>query len=154
MDNRKVYAIDNEVREKMTYFDPQRHNFFEKDFSLMMDFTPYRDKIVPGKPMRTPEHRLIYVESGYATLQISFDDYEIRKGSLLLVPRGSVIITEEVSNSYNPWTISFNVPEADGQMLVPYIVTKLQLPESEETTVANYFQLINQLIKKCKMSHY
>ena len=148
MDNRKVYEIDNEVREKMTHFDPQRHNFFEKDFSLMMDFTPYRDKIVPGKPMRTPEHRLIYVESGYATLQISFDDYEIRKGSLLLVPRGSVIITEEVSNSYNPWTISFNVPEADGQMLVPYTVTKLQLPESEETTVANYFQLINQLIKK------
>lgn len=148
MDNFKVFEIDNSVRERMTYFDPQRHNFFEKDFSLMMDFAPYRDKIVFGKPMRTPEHRLIFVEEGNATLQISFGEYEVRKGSLLLVPRGSVIITEEVSDSYNPWTLSFNVPEVDGQMLVPYTVTQLQLPTAEVSTVANYYQLIDQLIKK------
>ncbi len=109
MANRNVYEIDNDVRDKMTFFDPQRHNYFGKDFSLMMDFAPYRDKIVFGKPMRTSEHVLIYVERGYAMLQISFGDYELGKGSLLVVPRGCIIITDKVSDSFNPWTIVLSV---------------------------------------------
>lgn len=145
---KEIFEIDNSVREKMSLLDPRMHNFFENDFTLIMDFTPYRDKIVFGKPMRTPEHRLIYVSEGNANFQIGFDEFELNKGCLILVPRGTVIITEDISRNYSPYTLAFNFPEADGQVLMPYSATSLRLSPDEQLIVTNYFLLIDQLVKK------
>lgn len=145
---KEIFEIDNSVRERMSLLDPRMHNFFDKDFTLIMDFAPYRDKIVFGKPMRTPEHRIFYVSEGHATFQIGFDEFELTKGCLILAPRGSVIITEDVSGNYSPYTLAFNFPEADGQMLMPYSTTTLKLSSDEQLIVTNYFHLIDQLVKR------
>lgn len=144
----KVFEIGNSVRERMSLLDPLKHNYFDINFSLIMDFAPYREKIIFGKPMRSPEHRIIYVSEGNATLQIGFDSYEVTKGNIILIPCGSVIITEYISHNYNPYTVAFNIPKAESHILFPHSSTALKISCDEQTIITSYFLLIQQLVRK------
>lgn len=148
MAQKYLFEIDNSVKERMALLDPGMHNYFGDIFSLIMDFAPYINMVVFDKPMLTREHELLYVIAGSAEFQIGYEEYEFTQGSMVLIPRGSVIITKGVSKTYRPYSMFFNFSEVDEQGLMPITVTALKLSNAERIVVTNYYSLIDQLIKK------
>lgn len=146
--NKGIHEIDNSVREKMDLLDRHRNNFFEKDFSLITDFEPYRDKIVCGKVMRSPEHRVIYVPTGRMTLEVAMEEFDLRPGALLLVPAGSLIVCTKTSSDYSPLTLAFNNIAVDSERLMDIRPIMILLPESKQQIVGTFFNLFGQLVKE------
>lgn len=147
-----LHEIDNLVRGTMSALDRKGLNYFSDSFSLIMDFSPYVEHVVLGKLMRSPEHRLLFVVHGSATIDINMDRYQLRRGSLILVPAQSIISMQELSDDYAPITVAFGTPQIDGPNLIGYKVLHLQLSESELKIMHNYFTLLDALIQKGEAS--
>ena len=96
-----IHIIDNSVREQMRLFDRYGDNYFSETMSLIMNFEPYVHRVVLGRPTRTPEHRVILVRRGMTTINISYNDYVLKEGHLLIIPANSVLVKKTQTDDYN-----------------------------------------------------
>lgn len=143
--NEHAHLIDHSIREKMTLLDKYGDNVFSDKLTIITNFAPYAKYVRLNVPARSPEHRIIFVRQGTKTLNISFRDYKLTPGTLLLTPAGSVLTTKEQSADYRVKSIAFRIPKAESLRLIDYDVTSLQLSASNQALVDNYFSLIRQL---------
>lgn len=146
-DSQIVHVIDNSVREQMHLFDRYGDNCFNETISLIMNFEPYVHKVVPGRPYRTPEHRIILVRRGTSTINISYNDYALKEGHLLIIPANSVLIKKAQSDDYNVFCVAFRIPEVEHLGLIDYKESHIRLSDSDLCVMENYFRLLEQLIK-------
>lgn len=152
-DRSPLYEIDNLVRETMTVLDRRGRNYFSEHFSLIMDFTPYVERVVIGKLMRTPNHRIILVRQGSATISFNMESHQLRRGSMVLVPANTIISMRDVSPDYGPIDVSFLSSRVDSMGLVGYKVLQMQLSEKEMKTMQNYYTLLEALAEKGEISN-
>lgn len=145
-ESHSVHVIDNSIRNQMHNLDRQRENFFSDHFSFIMNFEPYREKVVFGRPTRTPEHRIVLVRKGSTTLNISCSVYTLKKNHLMVIPANSVLIKDIQSKDYNVFCIAFRIPEVEQLGLIDYKEKLVLLSEKDCGVVENYFLLMNQLI--------
>ena len=96
-----IHLIDNSVRAKMALLDKYGDNFFSEKLTIITKFAPYVKYVEMNLPVRTPEHRIIFVRKGTKLINISFRDYHLKPGSLLLVPAESVMTNKEQSDDYD-----------------------------------------------------
>lgn len=146
-DSQGIHIIDNSVREQMRLFDRYGDNYFSETMSLIMNFEPYVHRVVLGRPTRTPEHRVILVRQGTSTINISYNDYTLREGHLLIVPANSVLIKKTQTDDYNVFCLAFRIPEVEHLGLIDYKESHIVLSDTERRMVENYFRLMEQLIK-------
>ena len=145
-DSQSIHIIDNSVREQMRIFDRYGDNYFSETMSLIMNFEPYVHRVVLGRPTRTPEHRVILVRRGTSTINISYNDYTLKEGHLLIVPANSVLVKKTQSDDYNVFCIAFRIPEVEHLGLIDYKESHIVLSNTDHRLVENYFLLMEQLI--------
>lgn len=143
--SQKTHSIDNSIRDKMALLDKYSDNFFSEKLTIITDFTPYVKYVQINLPARTPEHRIVFVRRGTKVLNVSFRDYKLKTGSLLLIPAGSVLINKEQSEDYNVHSVAFRIPKAESLRLVDFDVMSLQLSSANQRLVDNYISLMHQL---------
>ena len=143
-----LYEIDNMVRDTMLLLDRKGFNLFFDNFSLIMDFSPYVDRVVVGKNMRTPEHRLVFILRGAATIDVNLERHQLRRGSLLLIPSNSIISMQELSSDYAPITLAFLSSKVESLGLMSYKSFQMQLPEPELKIMQNYCSLLDSLARR------
>ena len=146
-DSQSVHVIDNSIREQMSLFDRFGDNYFSDTISLIMNFEPYVHRVVLGRPTRTPEHRIILVRQGNTTINVSYNEYNLKEGHLLIIPANSVLIKKEQSDNYNVFCIAFRIPEVEHLGLIDYKERHIVLSDSDRRVVENYFRLMEQIIK-------
>ena len=146
-DSQSVHVIDNSVRDQMRVFDRYGDNYFSDTISLIMNFEPYVHRVVLGRPTRTPEHRIILVRQGTSTINVSYNDYTLKEGHLLIIPANSVLIKKAQSDGYNVFCIAFRIPEVEHLGLIDYKERHIVLSDSERRVVENYFRLMEQVIR-------
>jgi AraC-like DNA-binding protein len=146
-DSQSVHVIDNSIREQMSLFDRFGDNYFNDTISLIMNFEPYVHRVVLGRPTRTPEHRIILVRQGNTTINVSYNEYNLKEGHLLIIPANSVLIKKEQSDNYNVFCIAFRIPEVEHLGLIDYKERHIVLSDSDRRVVENYFRLMEQIIK-------
>lgn len=148
MDNnliQKIHTIDKSTRDKLALLDKYGDNFCSEKLTIITDFTPYVKYVQMNLPVRTPEHRIVFVCRGTKVLNVSFRDYKLRTGSLLLIPAGSVLIVKEQSEDYNVHSVAFRIPKAESMRLVDFDVMSLQLSSANQRLVDNYISIMRQL---------
>ena len=146
-DSQGIHIIDNSVREQMHLFDRQGENYFSETMSLIMNFEPYVHRVVLGRPTRTPEHRVILVRRGSSTINVSYNDYTLKEGHLLIIPANSVLVKKTQTDDYNVFCIAFRIPEVEHLGLIDYKESHIVLSDTDHHVVENYFRLMEQLIK-------
>jgi AraC-like DNA-binding protein len=146
-DSQSVHVIDNSVREQMHVFDRYGDNYFSDTISLIMNFEPYVHRVVFGRPNRTLEHRIILVRQGNTTIDVSYNEYNLKEGHLLIIPENSVLIKKAQSDNYNVFCIAFRIPEVEHLGLIDYMERHIVLSDSERRVVENYFRLMEQIIR-------
>ena len=115
--------------------------------SLIMNFEPYVHKVVLGRPIRTPEHRVILVRRGSTTFNISYSDYTLKEGHLMIIPANSVFVKKTQSDDYNLFCIAFRIPEIEHLGLIDYKENHIVLSDTDCSVYENYFRLLEQLIR-------
>ena len=146
-DSQSIHVIDNSVRGQMQLFDRYGDNYFSETISLIMNFEPYVHRVVLGRPSRTPEHRIILVRWGTSTINVSYNDYDLKEGHLLIIPANSVLIKKAQSDDYNVFCVAFRIPEVEHLGLIDYKESHIKLSDADRRVVENYFRLLEQLIK-------
>ena len=146
-DSQSIHVIDNSVRGQMQLFDRYGDNYFSETISLIMNFEPYVHRVVLGRPSRTPEHRIILVRRGTSTINVSYNDYDLQEGHLLIIPANSVLIKKAQSDDYNVFCVAFRIPEVEHLGLIDYKESHIKLSDADRRVVENYFRLLEQLIK-------
>ena len=146
-DSQSIHVIDNSVRGQMQLFDRYGDNYFSETISLIMNFEPYVHRVVLGRPSRTPEHRIILVRRGTSTINVSYNDYDLKEGHLLIIPANSVLIKKAQSDDYNVFCVAFRIPEVEHLGLIDYKESHIKLSDADRRVVENYFRLLEQLIK-------
>ena len=146
-DSQSIHVIDNSVREQMHVFDRHGDNYFSDTISLIMNFEPYVHRVVFGRPNRPLEHRIILVRQGNTTINVSYNDYNLKEGHLLIIPSNSVLIKKAQSDNYNVFCIAFRIPEVEHLGLIDYKERHIVLSDSERRVVENYFRLMEQIIR-------
>lgn len=146
-DIQSIHVIDNSVRGQMQLFDRYGDNYFSETISLIMNFEPYVHRVVLGRPSRTPEHRIILVRRGTSTINVSYNDYDLKEGHLLIIPANSVLIKKAQSDDYNVFCVAFRIPEVEHLGLIDYKESHIKLSDADRRVVENYFRLLEQLIK-------
>ncbi|MBR1834512.1 MAG: AraC family transcriptional regulator [Bacteroidales bacterium] len=131
----------------MHVFDRYGDNYFSDTISLIMNFEPYVHRVVLGRPIRTPEHRIILVRQGTTTINVSYNNYTLKEGHLLIIPANSVLIKEAQSDGYNVFCVAFRIPEVERLGLIDYKEKHIVLSDSECRVVENYFRLMEQVIR-------
>lgn len=145
--SKSIHVIDSSVREQMHVFDRYEDNYFSDTISLITNFEPYAKKVRIGRPTRTPEHRIILVRQGTTTINVSYNDYSLKEGHLLIIPANSVLIKKTQSDEYNVFCVAFRIPEIEHLGLIDYKERHIVLSDSERRVVENYFRLMEQIIK-------
>ena len=112
-----------------------------------MIFEPSVHRVVLGRPSRTPEHRIILVRRGTSTINVSYNDYDLKEGHLLIIPANSVLIKKAQSDDYNVFCVAFRIPEVEHLGLIDYKESHIKLSDADRRVVENYFRLLEQLIK-------
>ena len=146
-DSQSIHVIDNSVRGQMQLFDRYGDNYFSETISLIMNFEPYVHRVVLGRPSRTPEHRIILVRRGTSTINVSYNDYDLKEGHLLIIPANSVLKKKAQSDDYNVFCVAFRIPEVEHLGLIDYKESHIKLSDADRRVVENYFRLLEQLIK-------
>lgn len=146
-DSKSIHVIDKSIRAQMQVLDRYGDNYFSDTISLIMDFEPYVRKVVLGRPTRTPDHRVILVRRGTTTINVSYNDYTLKEGHLLIIPANSVLIKKVQSDDYNVFCLAFRIPEIEHLGLIDYKESHVSLSDSDRRVVENYFRLLEQLIK-------
>ncbi len=108
---KKTYFFDEKVKEKMNILDLKGKNIFHDNFSLLMDFSSYINRIVFAKTMKLHDFMLIYVTGGSSKIEFNIREFNLHKGSMIFLNKNSTIRTLEVSYDYRPLTLSFDLPE-------------------------------------------
>ena len=145
--SKSIHVIDSSVREQMHVFDRYEDNYFSDTISLITNFEPYAKKVRIGRPTRTPEHRIILVRQGTTTINVSYNDYSLKEGHLLIIPANSVLVKKTQSDEYNVFCVAFRIPEIEHLGLIDYKERHIVLSDSERRVVENYFRLMEQIIK-------
>lgn len=128
-------------------FDRYSDNYFSDTMSLIMNFEPYVRKVVLDRPTRTLEHRVILVRRGSSTINISFSEYTIKDGHLLIIPANSVFVKKSQTDDYNVFCIAFRIPEVEHLGLIDYKESHIVLSDPDRRVVESYFRLLEQLVK-------
>lgn len=146
-DRQSVHVIDNSIRDQMRVFDRYGDNFFSDTISLIMNFEPYVHRVVLGRPTRPPEHRIILVRQGNTTINVSYNEYNLKEGHLLIIPANSVLVKNAQSDGYNVFCVAFRIPEVEHLGLIDYKERHIVLSDNERKVVENYFRLMDQIIR-------
>lgn len=144
MDDKEIHVIDNLVRSKMHLLDNNKENFFSEGLSLITDYAPYRDRVVIGKVMQSPEHRIIYVKQGCADIQFNMKEVTMNSRKMVILPKGSTISVLDHDNSYHPLTAAFTGEEFAG--LVPYQEIEINLSAQEAEVIESFFGLMKSVL--------
>lgn len=148
MDNsQNIHIIDNSVRNLMKMFDHRGDNYFGETISLIMNFEPYRNRTVLGRPFRIQEHCITLVTRGTATFNFSYNEYTLKEGHLLIIPANSVSTKKTQSNDYDEFSIAFRIPEIEHLNLIDYKESHIALSDTERRMAENHFRLLEQVIK-------
>ncbi len=150
--NNKIHFIDKKVTDKMSILDLNNNNIFTDYLSLIMNFSPYIDRIVFGKTMKTTDYHIIYVERGNATIKFNMMEYELKQGSLVFLNKNSIIITKRVSPDYNPLTVGFDTPAVVQKYedLTHHDTVFIQTSGKDSESVLNSFNLLYNFAKNSK----
>lgn len=104
-DRTDIHELDNDVREKMRLLDKNQDNVFTSEYSLILNYTPYKGKWNKDKPARSPEDRIIYIQDGWESILFDNVPYELHAGTLAIVPKNTIITVIEQDLEYKPFCI-------------------------------------------------
>ena len=110
-----------------------------------MNFAPYVKHVRMNYPVKTEGHCILLVRSGSKLLNVSFNDYNLKKGSLCIIPDNSIVVNKEQSDDYNLRSLIFYLPLEENTNLLPYDGFAIQLTSKNYSLVENYFQLLHLL---------
>lgn len=130
----------------MRVLDSREDNFISDNFSLITNINSYNQSIIFGRPFIAHEHSIIYVRRGTSNISISYNNYTLREGHLLIVPANSVLINKSQSNDHSVYSIAFRFPEVEHLGLIDCREIHTVLPDNGRKVVEKYYELINQLI--------
>ena len=142
---KKKHIIDNSVRDRMSLLDKYGYNFFSEKLSIITQYAPYREYVEMDVPIRTLEYLIILVRKGTSVLNISFCDYKLMPGTLLLVPAECILINKKQSDDYDCHSIAFRIPMSEKESLFDLGVVSLQLTDASQQIVDNYIFMMRQL---------
>lgn len=148
-------VIDNQKKKK-TYKKRNSHSLTEHLASnpfldcivLNMERSPMLNEILLGNTYRFPEHAVILITEGTLKVDVSLESLSLEKHSLLLIPANSVITVQDRSDNVNYRSISFPTFCSEQNDLIGYEPIKIQLQGNSHSTIENYFQLMDMLMRK------
>lgn len=144
---KKVQVIDKSLRDKMSLVDRFGFNFFSDRLSVITNFAPYRELVERDVSFLTQKHHIVMVHRGTRVLNISNADYQLKPGSLLLIPAGCFLMNKLMSDDYEVHSVAFKVQNAESDRLVSHDVISLQLSATNQQIVDNYISMIEQLVR-------
>lgn len=150
MNTPTIQEIDSRQKEKMSFLDGTRANFFEKEFSIITNFESYSKHVVLNEMFRSPEHRLMYVRRGRTCHTVNMEQYIVRESELLLVPANFIFSIDSISSDFTPYILSFRFDEVEARQLVGYETRHIPLTAVQAMIMENYFSLIQQIVQSPK----
>lgn len=121
-------------------------NFIGDEITLVTN-SSLIDKNMPKKKLiRTLNPQIAFVTKGEASFFINYDIYTLKKGTLLLLPIGTVFSINSQSDDWNIQILDFHIPETETPSFFFFQMDIIELSHSDSQLVSKYMELI-QLCK-------
>ena len=122
-------------------------NIIEDNFVLVMDNTPFLKKFVFDAPMRSKEHRVMLVHSGWVKHTINFQQYTTHSSNILFVPANFIISVDGFSENFKASVISFNFKEMySPNSIVGHDVIHLSVGFNEYKIIYGFYNMMHQVL--------
>lgn len=142
----KVQEINNSLKDKIRAIDFTGMNFFEKNYSLVMDNSPVVKYFAPDAPLHSSEHRVLLVKKGSVDYSLNFMNFHVSEGDLLLVPANFIIEIEEFTPNFNARVLTFRFSDMVDTSLVGFDVIHLKLGQNEYQVFEGFFQMMHRVL--------
>lgn len=143
----KIQEIDNSHRAIAAALDKRKVNYFETDFSFIMDYDLlFQNNLKLNQPYRAKEDRILFITSGNAVMNFNNRDYKLDKGCLLIAPERNVMVIKSLSKDFQARAIAIKLNELEKIHLQTLRVVNIHLSLDDINLVESHFSLINEVI--------